>query len=575
MDSKELRNKFIDFYKSLEHQQIAPAKLVPENDASVLFTTAGMQQLVPFLLGQKHPSGEKLVNIQPCIRTDDIDEVGDETHLTFFEMLGYWSLGDYWKKEAIESTFNFFTKELGFDKEKLGVTCFEGDLKNNIPRDTESAEIWNSLGIKRIAYLGYKDNFWGPTSVDGPCGPDTEVFIWSEESDVPEEIDITDKNWIEIGNDVFMQYQKIDDKYEPLDMKNVDFGAGFERLTSFIENKNIFETELFLPIIKKIEEISGKNYSENEKEFRIIADHIKAAVFAINDSIIPSNKEQGYVVRRLIRRAIVKAKNIGIEISFTKDIAEVVFRIYDNVYEFKKEQIILELEKEETNFRKTLKDGLKILKSKNELTGEDLFNLYQSYGIPVEISTSENIKVAPDALTNYQKLYQAHQEKSKTAGAGIFKGGLQSGGSQETKFHTATHLLHSALRYVLGDGVYQRGSNINSERLRFDFSYPDKMTEEQIKEVESIVNENIKKDLAVTMEEMSVEDAKNSGAIGIFDSKYGDKVKVYTIGSGGNIVSKEICGGPHVKRTSELGHFKITKEESSSSGVRRIKAILE
>ena len=587
MDSKTLREKFLKFFESHGHKILPSASLVPENDPSVLFTTAGMQSLVSYLLGEKHHLGDKLVNIQKCIRTDDIEEIGDESHLTFFEMLGYWSLGGYWKKEAIQYTYDFYTKEIGIDSKELAITCFQGDEKNGIVKDTESAEIWKSLGIseERIVFLDYDDNFWGPSGMEGPCGPDTEIFVWTGEDKSPEIYDHKDKCWVEIGNDVFMAYnKKSDGTFEPLKQKNVDFGAGFERVLAYLEGKNnVFETDLFLPLIKKIEEISGKKYvchselSGEESsycvEFRIIADHIKAAVFAINDNIIPSNKDAGYIVRRLIRRAIVKARQINIDKEFTKELALEVFKIYDGVYKFNEEMIISELQKEEEKFRQTLEKGLKeFSKHKDNLSGKIAFDLYQTYGFPwemtVELAEQENIKIDKSEFENE---FKKHQELSRTASVGMFKGGLQSGGEMETKYHTTTHLLHTALCKVLGGEINQKGSNITAERLRFDFNFPEKLTDEQIKEVESIVNKAIDDNLPVKMTEMSIEDAKASGAIGVFENKYGDKVKVYSIDN----FSKEICGGPHVKSTGELSHFKIVKEESSSAGIRRIKAILE
>lgn len=577
MDSKELRQKFINFFVERSHEHLPSSGLIPK-DESVLFVTAGMQPLVPYLMGEKHPEGDKLVNIQRCIRTDDIAEVGDESHLTFFEMLGYWSLGVYWKKEAINYMYEFFTKELGFDPKKFGVTCFEGDPKNNIPKDTESAKVWKSLGINRITFLGYKDNFWGPTSVKGPCGPDTEIFMWSSKEEVPEDIDINDKKWVEIGNDVFMQYYKKKTadgfSYELLSQKNVDFGAGFERVVSFVEGKtNIYETELFQPLIKEIKNISGKNYEDYKKEFRIIADHIKAATFAINDNISPSNKERGYIVRRLIRRAIVKGSQIGITDDFAQEIAKKVFGIYDGIYEFNKDQILVELEKEESKFRQTIKHGLKEFdKVKDTLDGNIAFKLYETYGFPLEmteeLAVENNIKIDK---AEFEQAFRQHQKLSRTAAAGMFKGGLSSGGEREIKYHTATHLLLAALRHILGNDVNQKGANITIERIRFDFNYPEKLSQQQIKQVEDWVNDKIKQDLLVTMEEMPFKKALSEGATSIPGFNYPENVKVFSIG----IVSHEICGGPHAQSTGELGHLKITKEESSSAGTRRVKATLE
>lgn len=557
---------------------IPSASLVPENDPSVLFTTAGMHPLVPYLMGEKHPLGQRLVDVQKCIRTDDIDEVGDACHHTFFEMLGNWSLGDYWKDDAIRWSYEFLTLELKLNPERLAVSCFAGD--NDAPKDEESAKIWRSLGMsdKRIAFLEKKDNWWGPAGETGPCGPDTEMFYWTGENAAPVDFQSThiDPRWVEIWNDVFMQYNKTGDrKFEPLAQRNVDTGMGMERTLAVIQGfDDNYRTELFWPIIEKIQKIAGKKYDDRQIEFRIIADHIKAAAFAISDGAVPSNKGAGYIVRRLIRRAIVKAHELDINQNFISEIAEVVFDIYDNIYPFDKETVKSELDKEEVKFRKTLENGLKNIESKKELSGEDLFNLYQSFGLPLEITLEEanrlSIDVKTSGINEYKELFKKHQELSKTASAGMFKGGLADSGEIVTKYHTATHLLLAALRQVLGDHVLQKGSNITAERMRFDFSHAEKMTSEQIKQVEDIVNAKISEKMSVTMEEMSIEEAKHLGAMGVFESKYGQMVKVYSIGD----FSKEICGGPHVGNTGELGHFKITKEESSSAGVRRIKAIL-
>ncbi len=574
-----MREKFISFFKEKGHFVLPSASLVPENDPTVLFTTAGMHPLVPYLMGEKHAGGTRLCNIQKCIRTGDIDDVGDKTHCTSFEMLGYWSLGDYFKEDAIKFIFEFLTKELKIDSKNLAVTCFEGDPKHNIPKDNEAADVWKSLGISedRIAFLGYEDNWWGPAGTTGPCGPDTEVFVWTGGGEVPKKYNPTDKKWVEICNDVFMQYNKTEDgKFDLLAQKNVDFGGGVERILAYLDGRdNVFETDLFERILKEIEKISGKKYAENEKEFRIIADHLKAATFMINDGVVPSNKDRGYVLRRLIRRAIVKGHQLGISENFTTKIAEKVFETYEGTYSFKKEMISSELEKEESKFRRTLKDGLRVLNSYEEINSKNLFDLYQSFGIPLEISLEElankKIEINNSTIDQFNNLVHEHQELSRTASAGMFKGGLADAGVETTKLHTTAHLMLEALRRVLGDHIYQKGSNITPERLRFDFSHSEKMTPEQIKEVEDIVNEQIRKDLPVNMTEMGVDEAKAQGAMGVFDAKYGEKVKVYTIGE----FSKEICGGPHVSHTGELGRFKIQKEESSSSGVRRIKAILE
>lgn len=596
MTSQDLRKLYLAYFEKKGHSVIPSASLIPQNDPTVLFTTAGMHPLVPYLVGEKHPMGKRLASSQKCMRTGDIDEVGDNVHHTFFEMLGNWSLGDYFKNEAIEMSFEFLTSSqyLNLPIEKLAVSVFAGD--KDAPFDSEAYDKWVSLGItpERIAKLPKKNNWWGPAGQTGPCGPDTEMFYWTGQEAAPKNFQETcdDPRWVEIWNDVFMQYNKsADGIYQPLSQKNVDTGMGLERALAVINGfDDNYLTDLFSPIIKEIEKISGKSYSENTKEFRIIADHLKAATFAIADGALPSNKGAGYITRRLIRRAIVKAHQLGIQENFTTQIAESVFSIYSGIYfsdeqsknysssEVEKQNSIKdELEKEETKFKRTLAQGLKqFAKEKDHLTGEIAFNLYQTYGFPlemtIELANEENINVDID---EFQKAFKAHQDLSRTASAGVFKGGLADASEQTTRLHTAAHLLLAALRQVLGDHVTQKGSNITAERLRFDFSHPEKMTPEQIKQTEDLVNQQIAKKLPVALEEMSLEDAKKAGAMGVFESKYGQKVKVYTIGqSATDYFSKEICGGPHVTNTSQLGQFKITKEESSSSGIRRIKAIL-
>ncbi len=573
----------MNFFKEKGHTIIPSASLIPENDPTVLFTTAGMHPLVPFLLGEKHPAGPRLANVQACIRTADIDEVGDDVHHTFFEMLGNWSLGDYFREEAIKLSFEFFTskKRLGIEKEKLAISIFEGD--EDAPEDEESKKIWLILGIpeERIKGLPKKDNWWGPAGKVGPCGPDTEMFYWVGKEPVPSEFDPKDKKWIEIWNDVFMEYFKnMDGKYESLSQKNVDTGMGLERMLSAINGLgDDYKTDVFWPIIQKIEDLSGKKYEDNKKEFRIIADHIKAATFIIGDKrgVEPSNLGQGYVVRRLIRRAIRYGKILNLPKYFLASLIQKVVEIYGEAYpEIKRKEndIMTIVQREEEKFEKTLEEGLKQFEK-----GLDAFELYTTYGFPLEL-TMELAKEKRKTINveEFNKKFKEHQELSRTASAGMFKGGLADAGMQATKYHTATHLLLAALRRVLGDHVYQRGSNINAERLRFDFSHPQKMTAEEIKEVEDIVNQKIKEDLEVICEEMSLEEAKGKGAMGVFENKYGERVKVYTIGNSSASseppFSREICGGPHVKKTSELGKFKIIKEESSSAGVRRIRAVL-
>ena len=582
MTSKELREKYLEFFKKHGHKVIPSASLIPENDPTVLFTTAGMHPLVPFLLGSKHPSGKRLVNAQKCIRTGDIDDVGDDTHNTFFEMLGNWSLGDYWKEEAIKWSFEFLTKELNIPLERLAVSCFAGD--ENAQKDEESAKIWESLGIKkeRITFLPKEDNWWGPAGQTGPCGPDTEMFYWKlNNEEAPKVFDAKDKNWVEIWNDVFMQYVK-DEKgsYNTATQKNVDTGMGMERTLSVLNGKeNSYETDLFLPIIKKIEEISGKYFEDNKKSFRIIADHVKASAFLLAAEVEPSNLGRGYILRRLIRRAIRYGKQLGIKENFISKIYPAVLEVYDGFYpeiKSKEDFIVRQFNLEEEKFEQTLEKGLKEFEKLEKVSGKDAFDLYQTYGFPIEI-TQELAKekgITVD-VEEFKRELEKHQELSRTASAGMFKGGLADHSEMVTKYHTATHLLLAGLRKFLGDDVYQKGSNITADRLRLDFSYKDKMTSAQLKDVENFVNAIIEEDLPVSFEEMTLEKAKQLNAMGVFESKYGERVKVYTVGSGNNIASREICGGPHVERTGILGIFKIQKEESSSSGVRRIKAILE
>jgi len=585
MKSSELRTKYLNFFEKREHKVIPSASLIPENDPTVLFTTAGMHPLVPFLLGEKHPQGKRLTDAQKCIRTVDIDNVGDDTHLTFFEMLGNWSLGDYWKEEAIKWSFEFLTKELAVPLDRLAVSCFAGD--EDAPKDEESAKIWEALGIKkeRIAFLSKEDNWWGPAGQTGPCGPDTEMFYWKlNDKPAPKIFDATDKNWVEIWNDVFMQYVKDESgNYIGASQKNVDTGMGLERILVALNGKNsVYETDVFLPIIEKIEELSGKKYADYQKEFRIIADHIKASVFLASEQIMPSNVEHGYILRRLLRRAIRYAKVLGMANDFFVPLIDTVVKIYGEAYpELKesKEGVVFVVRQESEKFDKTLEKGLKEFVSRSEkklISGKDAFNLYQTYGFPIEITLElakeKSIKVDVD---EFEKELARHQELSRTASAGMFKGGLADSSEATTKLHTAAHLMLAGLRQVLGENVFQKGSNITAERLRFDFTHKEKMTSGQIEDVENFVNGIIKKDLPVWFEELPIEKAREINAMGVFGSKYGETVKVYFMGKGDENVSKEICGGPHVDRTGTMGHFRIIKEESSSAGVRRIKAILE
>lgn len=591
--ASELRQKYLQFFASKGHKIINTASLIPENDPTVLFTTAGMHPLVPYLLGQKHPSGKRLTDVQVCIRTGDIDEVGDNTHLTFFEMLGNWSLGDYFKKEAIEWSFEFLTSEdwLNIPKEKLAVTVFKGE--KNIPEDDEAAKMWHKLGISkdRIQYLGREDNWWGPAGLTGPCGPDTEMFYWTGTEKPPKKYEPTDKRWVEIWNDVFMQYNKTaDGNYEPLAQTNVDTGMGLERTLMVLNGKStVYDTDLFSPILRKIEELSGKKYGSDEettKAMRVIADHVRAATFILADrnGVTPSNVEQGYILRRLIRRAVRFGRNLGIDGLFTFDVAEVVITImkeaYPNLLE-KKEFIHTELSREEEKFGKTIDHGLNLftkltarLKAEGEIMipAVEMFHLYDTYGFPPEMTKELALEAGFKVdEKGFETEFKHHQEKSRLGSQIKFAGGLADHSVESTRLHTATHLLHKALRDILGTHVEQRGSNITPERLRFDFSHPDKMTKEQIQAAEDLVNKQISRDLPVHFEEMSFEEAQNSGAIGLFEHKYGDKVKVYIVGD----FSKEVCGGPHVEHTALVGKFKIVKEEAVSAGIRRIKAIVE
>jgi alanyl-tRNA synthetase len=589
LSREELIKKYLEFFQGRKHAIIPAAPLIPENDPTVLFTTAGMHPLVPYILGQPHARGKRLANVQPCIRTVDIDSVGDETHLTFFEMLGNWSLGDYWKKEAIEWSFEFLTKHLCFKPEHLYVTIFAGDKE--IARDEESAKIWQALGIpkSRIYFLGKNENFWGPAGETGPCGPCTEMFIDTGKKQCGKKCKpgCSCGKYFEIWNDVFMQYNKTKEgKFEQLRQKNVDTGMGVERTIAMLQGKkSVYETEVFLPIIEKIKEIAkigktGKESKEQEKSIIIIADHLKAATFILAEEIEPSNLERGYVLRRLIRKSIRHAKLLGIEKNFTQEIAKEVIKIYKENYkqlEKNKQFILQELEKEEKRFRETLEKGLKEFenickKSKNKILCEDAFLLYQSFGFPLEmtceLAKEKNLKVDEQG---FKREFEKHQEISRKATAGIFKSGLADKSEETTRLHTATHLLHQALRQVLGSHVQQKGSNITAERLRFDFLHDRKMSKEEIKKVEEIVDGKIKEALPVTRGEMTIEEAKKQNALAFFEGKYGKKVSVYSIGS----FSKEVCAGPHVSNTKELGHFKILKEEAVAAGVRRIKAVLE
>jgi len=594
MDANELRSKYIAFFVSKGHAQIQGKSLIPENDPSVLFTTAGMHPLVPYLLGEPHPAGKRLVDYQKCVRTGDIDEVGDPSHLTCFEMLGNWSLGDYFKKESIAFSWEFLTdpKWLGLDPKKLSVTVFAGD--ENAPRDEESAARWKEMGVPegRIAYLPAKDNWWAAGPV-GPCGPDTEIFYWVGDG-IPAETSNKGNdsaNWLEIWNNVFMEYNRVDEKtLVKLPAQNVDTGMGLERTATALQGKkSVYQTEVFGPVIEAIQKVSGHAYgtdAEKDKSVRIIADHARSSVFMLGDQkgVLPSNVGAGYVLRRLIRRAVRHGRKLGVEGVFLSGLAEAVIANFRGPYPElgeNREKILAELEKEERKFLETLEKGEKefqkllpnLLKDPRKvMSGRLAFKLYDTYGFPIELTVE---LAAESGMTvnreEFDEAFKKHQELSRTASEGTFKGGLAEQSEITTKYHTATHLLQAALKKVLGPHVAQRGSNITAERLRFDFSHDAPMTSEQVKEVEAIVNEQIKRDLPVTMEIMDLEAAKEGGAIALFGEKYEAKVKVYTIGD----FSKEVCGGPHVERTGGMGRFVIQKEQSSSAGVRRIKAVLE
>lgn len=636
MDSREIRIKFLEFFEERGHSMIPSSSLIPENDSTTLFTGSGMQPLVPYLMGELHTKGKRLVNIQKSFRAEDIEEVGDNRHTTFFEMLGNWSLGDYFKKEQLNWLFEFLVKEIKLDPQRIYVSVFQGNEKIGINKDSESVKIWkdifkkngieandvdfaekNGLQDGRIFYYDETKNWWSRSGIPANMpvgeigGPDSEVFYdlgeelkrhenskWRNQ---PCHINCGCGRFIEIGNSVFIEFIRSEKGFNPLPQKNVDFGGGLERISMVLQDKNnIFKTNLFINIIKKIEELSGLKYEDNMKSFEIIADHLRAATFIMGDDrgIIPSNVDQGYIVRRLIRRAIRYGRQISIqEGSWTQEIAKVIVDDYRSIYPelIRNLKFITDnLEKEEIKFNKTLEKGLKELEKlfnnykgnfkEFSLNAKSLFDLYQTYGFPIELSMEEinrkriengGILIPRDIEELFQQELKKHQELSRTATAGKFKGGLADTSDETKKLHTTCHLLLAALRKVLGDHIEQKGSNITAERLRFDFCHTKKLIPEQKAEVEEIVNEAIQNNLPVFSEEILLEDAKKQGAVGVFKSKYGEKVKVYTIGAKDNFISKEICGGPHVKFTGKLGRFKIIKEESSGAGVRRIKAVLE
>ena len=600
MNANELRSKYIEFFKSKNHVEISGQSLIPENDPSVLFTTAGMHPLVPYLLGEKHPAGTRLTDYQKCVRTGDIDEVGDPSHLTCFEMLGNWSLGDYFKKDSIAYSYEFLTSKdwLALDPRKISVTVFAGD--ENAPRDEDAANFWKAVGMPedKIAYLPASDNWWaaGPT---GPCGPDTEIFYWVGEGLPPAGSNKgTDSaNWMEIWNNVFMQFNRVDEKtLVPLPKQNVDTGMGLERTNCILQGKtSVYLTEVFQPIIQKIGELAGGYVygtdEEKDKSVRIIADHSRSSVFILGDQkgVTPDRVGAGYVLRRLIRRAVRHGMKLGIDKDFMAEVAAVVVENFKNAYpelEQNSAKVYKELTAEEAKFRQTLKKGeaefQKMLPNlmknpKKIISGKVAYNLYETYGYPLELTQELG---AENGFTvdveGFKEAERKHQEASKTAEAGKAKGGIAEQSEAATKYHTATHLLQQALVNVLGPQVSQKGSNINAERMRFDFTFERPMTPEEIKKVEAIVNEKIKEDLPVTMEVMPLADAQTAGARALFTNKYGEDVKVYTIGRDvkNDWFSKEVCGGPHVQHTAQIGDFKIEKEQSSSAGVRRIRATI-
>jgi alanyl-tRNA synthetase len=581
MTSDQIKESFLKFFEKHGHAIIEGASLVPENDPTVLFTTAGMHPLVPYLLGEPHPMGRRLANVQRCVRTDDIDEVGDTSHLTFFEMLGNWSLGDYFKEEAIRLSYEYLTEWLHLDPNRLWVSVFAGD--EDAPRDEEAASIWRSLGIpqERICYFGKKQNWWGPAGQTGPCGPDTEMFIDTGKPPCSPSCDPSCScgKYIELWNDVFMEYNKTAaGTYEPLKQRNVDTGFGLERGAMLLQGKDsVFETDLFQPIMEAISRFAK---GDDIVSHRIVADHLRAVTFLIADGVPPSNVERGYVVRRLIRRAIRHGRRLGITQPFVASVAEAVIGRYKGDYphlERERDRILEELRGEEAKFGRTLERGLRefervVAESDGRISGEDAFHLYDTFGFPIELT----IELAAEKgllvdREGYEEHFRRHQELSRAGAEQKFKGGLADYSEETTKLHTATHLLHQALRDVLGPHVQQKGSNITPERLRFDFSHPQKMTPEEIAAVERIVNEKIQANLPVTMEITTVEDAKARGALALFTDRYGEQVKLYKIGD----YSLEVCGGPHVEYTGQLGRFRIVKEEASGAGVRRIRAVLE
>lgn len=625
MNTQQIRQAYLEYFSKRNHVVIKRAPLILHDDPTTLFTGSGMQPLLPYLLGEKHPKGTKLVDSQTCFRGNDLEDVGDNRHTTFFEMLGNWSMGEYFKKEQIRWFFEFLVKVVGLDPNKIYVTCFMGNEKYNIPRDDEAALIWQELfkevGIDakivelgsaengdekgmqggRIFFYDDNENWWSrgggldKTPIGDPCGPDSEVFYDFGEANHDSSYGMAHPasdsgRFMEIGNQVFMQYRREEDgNFSPLKQKNVDFGGGLERIAAAkLDTPDVFKNSLFLPIIEKLETLSGKKYESNLVSMRVIADHLRAAVFLGVDGAVPSNKEQGYVMRRLIRRAVRYAFDLGIEQNFLEEIVPVIASMYREDYPEVKEnesEVIRVLVKEEKVFRQTLRKGLRELEklSKDKITGKEIFTLYDTYGFPAELSVEEVFKREYDLEENWRDTFDREmalqKERSKTAAKGVFKGGLAGHDPIHIKYHTLTHMMYQAIRMVLGTDIMQHGSNITAERLRFDFNYPRKVTKEELDEIERIVNEKVKEDLPVSFKEYDTKEAFKLGAIGAFGDRYGDTVKVYQIGPDDNRFSFEICGGPHVSHTGEIAEggkiFKIKKEGSSSAGIRRIKAVLE
>ena len=625
MNAQEIRQAYLEFYKARQHEVIERAPLILKNDPTTLFTGSGMQPLLPYLLGQPHPAGVRLTDSQTCLRAQDIEDVGDNRHTTFFEMLGNWSLGDYFKEQQIRWFFEFLTDVVGLDPNKIYATCFIGDESQGIPRDDEAAEIWvklfaekgidakvvelgsaengDKLGMQggRIFFYDDGENWWSrgggldKTPIGDPCGPDSEVFydfgdaFHADGYGEPHPASDSGR-FMEIGNQVFMQYRRLEDgSFEPLEKKNVDFGGGLERIAAAqLNSPDVFKISLLWPIIEKLEQLSGKKYDSNTASMRVIADHLRAATFLAVDGCVPANKEQGYVMRRLLRRAIRFAFDLGIEQNFFEEIVPTIADLYVSDYPevaAKRDEIIAILAKEEKVFRQTLRKGLKQLEkfAEDGLTGAELFTLYDTFGFPVELSTEEifkqDIKISPDWRAEFDAKMAEQRARSQTAAKGTFKGGLGGSTMAHRKLHTANHLMYAALKQVVGDHVTQHGSNITEERLRFDFNNDEKVTREQLDEVERLVNEWISWDLPISFKEYPTNEAFEMGAIGAFGDRYGDTVKVYQMGEGDKRVSFEICGGPHADHSGQLAEdgkvFKITKEESSSSGIRRVKAVLQ